>query len=429
MYLKIIVFLALVTSVPQLYVIPGGTDVPLAFIFSYLLFPTLVSNIKFFIKKKLFVVSIMILLTQIVSLLWSIEISGGFRDISYMLSFWLLISGVYSLHRKEPQALMKILKLFLMVVCFEAITIILFRFLPDVKLSLILSPPMRIILGQNVLDSLVLEGTRNNFYDPEKSGGLMFINANIAACYVGISSFLAYSLARMQRSLLLYAISFILWFSVFFTGSKASAIFAVIIPVFAYTLNSSSQKRIGILLFSSAMVMLLCLLLSVSNINLDNSFLSSTADTTDSRIQIWDYGINSFLSSPVLGQGYGGWMTGYAKISTILYPPHNTIMYMWSKSGILSAFAGVFFIYYGLRVAISSLRSRADYLNGCGLMLLMVSGWLFAHGMGENFGLIGDPHQMILLAICLGINYSATQLHIEESVPDNDGYTNLRRLS
>lgn len=429
MYLKFIVFLVLVTSVPQLYVIPGGTDIPLAFVFSFFLFPGLVSNIKFFIRKKLFILSLIIVLTQIISLLWSIEISGGFRDISYMISFWLLISGVYSLHQKEPQALMKILKLFLLVVCFEAITIILFRFLPDIKLSLILSPPMRIILGQNVLDSLVLDGTRNNFYDPEKSGGLMFINANIAACYVGISSFLAYNLARMERSPLLYLISFVLWLSVFFTGSKASAIFAVVIPIFAYTLKSSSQKRIGIILFSSAMVMLLCLLLSVSNINLDNSFLSSTADTTDSRIQIWDYGINSFLSSPFLGQGYGGWMAGYAKISTILYPPHNTIMYMWSKSGILSAIAGVFFIYYGLRVGFSSLRSRVEYLNRCGLMLLMVSGWLFVHGMGENFGLIGDPHQMILFAICLGINYSATQRDIKESVPGKDSYKNLRNLS
>ena len=417
MYLKIMVFLALVTSVPQFYVIPGGTDIPLAFLLSFLLFPVLILNFNFLLRKKLFLVSGVIVITQVLSLLWSVDLSAGFRDIGYMLSFWMLIAGVYSLQEKDPKSVVFILKVLLMLVCFEAMTIILFRLFPDIKLTLILSPPMRIFLGENVLDSLILNGVRNNFYDPEKSGGLMFINANIAACYVGISSFLAYNLAKLQRSVLLYLVSFLLWFAVFFTGSKASAIFAVIIPFLSYILKSNNTMRITLVLFTSAFTLLVGLLLLLSHVNIDNAFLSSAADTTDSRIEIWDYGINSFMSSPVLGQGYGGWMAGYAKISTTLYPPHNTIMYMWSKSGILSAIAGVIFIFYSLAIGITSLRSDDDYLSRCGLMLLMVCGWLFLHGMGENFGLIGDPHQMVILAICLGINYSAIRRHTQESSP------------
>ncbi|QGY32295.1 O-antigen ligase family protein [Pantoea cypripedii] len=408
MYLKFFVFLSLVTSVPLLFIIPGGTDVPLSFVVSLFLFPSLVENIKFFFRKKLFAVSVLILMTQIISLLWSIKVSEGFRDICYMLSFWFLISGIYSLHKKSPDSLLKIIKCFLILVCFEAVTIIIFRLLPEMKLSLVLSPPMRYLLGQNVLDSLVLEGARNNFYDPEKSGGLLFINANIAACYVGISSFLSYNVAKLKNDKLLYAISFVLWFSVFFSGSKASAIFAILIPGFIYIVNSSSKKRMSLLVFGAIPILALLLYFSIFNVDINNTFLTSTADTTDSRMEIWSYGVNSFIASPILGLGYGGWMAGYAKIATVLYPPHNTIMYMWAKSGIFSAFFGLLFIYLVIKSAFKSISSPLHHIKRAGTTLLMVSGWLFLHGFGENFGLIGDPHQMIVLAIAISMNFSIT---------------------
>jgi len=37
----------------------------------------------------------------------------------------------------------------------------------------------------------------------------------------------------------------------------------------------------------------------------------------------------------------------------------------------------------------------------------MVLSWLFAHGFGENFGLIGEQHQMIVLAVMLGLCLAA----------------------
>ncbi len=65
-----------------------------------------------------------------------------------------------------------ILNVMLILIAIEAVLIILFRLLPDLKLGLILSNTSRIFLGGNVLDSLLYEGQRNNFYDPIKSGGL-----------------------------------------------------------------------------------------------------------------------------------------------------------------------------------------------------------------------------------------------------------------
>lgn len=38
-----------------------------------------------------------------------------------------------------------------------------------------------------------------------------------------------------------------------------------------------------------------------------------------------------------------------------------------------------------------------------GYTLLMVLIWQFLHGLGESFWLIGEQHQMIVLAVLLGL--------------------------
>lgn len=411
MFLKIITLLVFLTSVPQLYVIPGGTDIPLNFVISIFLFPTLLANFRFFITKKIFFVAILILLTQVVSLLWSIKISEGIRDISYMVCFWLLIAAVYQLHMKDPDFVYLLIKLLILFVTIEAFTIILFRLLPDLKLAIILSPPMRFILGQNALDSLIIEGARNNFYDPAKSGGILFVNANIAACYVGISSFLSYCIAKVKDDFGLKILSVFLWCSIFFTGSKASVIFCIAIPfIRVFSFLPSSKKIIYLVLFFIP-ILIAIFYTSSEVIHYNNDFLSSTAATTDSRLEIWTYGLKSFIDSPLIGQGYGGWAEGYKKIATdIIYPPHNTLLFMWSKSGILSAIFCLWFMIEVTRLSINCMRTISSVtLSTLGGALFMVCSWIFIHGLGENFGLIGEPHQMMILAIVIAICYS--QLH------------------
>ncbi|EOM1330407.1 polymerase, partial [Enterobacter hormaechei] len=58
-------------------------------------------------------------------------------------------------------------------------------------------------------------------------------------------------------------------------------------------------------------------------------------------------------------------------------------------------------------VALRAIRSTNNEQKNIGFSFLMVLSWLFAHGFGENFGLIGEQHQMIVLAVMLGLCLAA----------------------
>jgi hypothetical protein len=47
-----------------------------------------------------------------------------------------------------------------------------------------------------------------------------------------------------------------------------------------------------------------------------------------------------------------------------------------------------------------SINQQLKYASISGMM---VSLWLMLHGFGENFGLVGEQHQMPILAISIGI--------------------------
>lgn len=132
-------------------------------------------------------------------------------------------------------------------------------------------------------------------------------------------------------------------------------------------------------------------------------FLNQSAETAETRYQIWGYAFDSFINSPLMGQGFGGWEENYSIFSNYYFPPHNTLIFLWSKSGLLAALMGLLFIVSCLRVAFKGIRNQQANARELSYSFIMVIAWLFAHGFGENFGLIGEQHQMIILTIMLGV--------------------------
>lgn len=416
--LKIRMFLVLIISVPQLYIIPIGIDVSLAFVMPFLLLPELLNLLKVLFRKKIVLTIFGLILISTISLVWSDEKIMGLRDISYFFELILIIVGAYAITLKNDRALYGILNVMLFFILIEAITIVFFRFFPELKIAILLSPKMSVFLGQNTLQNLY-EGSRNNFFDPLKSGGILFINANAAACYMGMSSFLAWGVYKINRSKFSLIASVGLWISVMFTDSKAGLILALFIPAIIYIYSRKSSLKLGML---SVMGIVICIAVvytyTIGN-SINNAFFSDSSTAADSRYDIWTFALSAFIKNPLLGQGFGGWEHEYMKYSSFFLPPHNSLIYLWSKSGVIASILGVIFIIQVLKLAFKSINLKEYYSYYAGLTLLMASMWLFLHGFGENFGLIGEPHQMVILSLLIGCNLAYVEKAKKENKEEN----------
>ncbi|WP_226570982.1 O-antigen ligase family protein [Mangrovibacter yixingensis] len=396
--------LVLVCTVPQLYLVQvGGSDVPLAFLLPALILPEFFKSANVFLAKPTSISLILLIGISIVSLYWSVEKSMGIRDIAYYIEFIVISSAVYYLAIYNKNSLYKVINIMLFAVCLQAVTIIIFRLDEQLELSIVLSPISNYLMGPNVLSGL-LNGVRNNFYDPVKAGGVLFVNANAAACYVGVCAFMAWGIFKVHKSKISLLMALFLWVTVFFTGSKAGVLFAVLIPLFIFYLKLNKNSRLVVTLAGGSFVLLLIMVAVVTGFTEQHGFLHQSTETAETRYQIWSYALGEFIKNPIMGQGFGGWEADYSKHTDYFLPPHNTLIYLWSKSGVFASLMGAAFMLACVKVALRAISSVTnEEQKNIGYTLLMVLLWQFAHGFGENFGLIGEQHQMIALAVMLGL--------------------------
>lgn len=401
--LKYRLLLVLTCTVPQLYLIQiSGSDVPVAFLLPMLLLPEFIKNANFFLARPTSLALLGLILISMVSLYWSLEKGIGIRDVAYLVEFLIITNAVCCLYQHNAYATYKIVNSMLFIICLQAVSVIVFRLNEQLELSVILSPLSNYLMGPNTLGSL-LDGARNNFYDPEKAGGVLFVNANAAACYVGVSSFMAWGLFQVTKSKHTLIMAFFLWITVFFTGSKAGVMFALLIPFFAYYLSLKKSNKIVLLCAGITFVLALLIIASMLDFSAQHGFVNQSAETAESRYAIWKYALDAFVNNPVMGQGFGGWEADYSKHTDYFLPPHNTLIYLWSKSGLLASIMGLFFMVSCICLALRGLKNRDKERRSLNYAFFMVIAWQFAHGFGENFGLIGEQHQMAILAVMLGI--------------------------
>ncbi|MFL4292974.1 O-antigen ligase family protein [Enterobacter asburiae] len=401
--LKVRLLLVLVCSVPQLYLVQlGGADVPLAFLLPALLLPEFLKNANRFLAKPAILSLIGLICISTMSLAWSEDKSMGIRDIAYLIEFIVIANAVYVLGITNKWALYKVINAMLFVICLQAVTVIIFRLNETLELSIVLSPVSKYLMGMNTLQGL-LDGARNNFYDPVKAGGVLFVNANAAACYAGVSSFMAWGIYKALNSKFTLLMAILLWVTVFFTGSKAGVLFAVLIPMFIFYLKLQRQTKIVVGSVGASFAIALIAISMISSVAEQSGFLQESTNTAETRYEIWNYAFNAFLNNPLMGQGFGGWEIDYRKHTDYFLPPHNTLIYLWSKSGIIASLMGLSFILTSIAVALRAVKNINPEAKNLGFSLLMVLAWQFAHGFGENFGLIGEQHQMIIMAVMLGL--------------------------
>jgi hypothetical protein len=416
--------LTMVLSVPQLYVLPvADFYLSLAFVSALALWPEVFKNWRSLLQNKVVVVAAAIMLTQAASLLWSSDPRLGIRTLAYAAPFFLIASAAASMARDHPRALRVVLR----VVCAEllllALLVVSFRLDPDFEMAYLRSELAGWLTGPNTIRAM-LDGTgRNNIFDPAKSGGV-FVNANIAAAYLGIGALTAFALAGQNqgRARWLLLVGVFLLAGVFFTGSKAGTLLGLILPLAAVgvalharfdRLARNTILAVALILGPASLVLAWQVTMHASQLMVGDlasagaAFVAESANTAGVRLQIWRHAATVFADTPFLGQGFGGWGRSYAPYANTVglspsFPPHNTLIYLWSQSGLLAVLLALAFIFLVARLAWVLIRSDQPQTQHLGLLLGLTSAWHFGHGMGENWGLWGDPHLLPLFATLVG---------------------------
>ena len=421
---KIIVYLftfAFISSIFQLYLIEVGTKhfISLTFLSSYILGIILLFNyknqIKEIFKNKSIITLFLFFLIQSVSLLWAKDLSMGIKIIaSLTVPYFIFFISSYYISKKSLFYIDRIFLLFFVALLLEAILVIFFRIDLVAEKSFLQSEIAKIFIHPNTLEPI-----HNNTLMARKAGAF-FLNANVAATYLGLSSILLFSISVIKKKWYLYLLSLLFWLSMFFAGSKIATILGVLIPIimtfhYLIIINKIDIKKKIILLPSIVVIVLAVAIFFISiqsfinnkNIKVSNNieiFQNRTSGAMSGRINIWKYGYEEFKKKPLKGQGFGGWMTKKNWITNM--PPHNTLIYLWSQSGILAPIVALIFMFFILHFGLKLIKSQEYELQILGFGLFYSYLWLFIHGMGTNYGLLGDIHILPLMAVYYGFVYA-----------------------
>jgi O-antigen ligase len=347
-------------------------------------------------------------IVQTASVYWSPSPLLGVRYLIYLLPLPLVAHAFYAIARENERFALRCLWILLLGSALEAVLVIAFRVLPSVEIGFLTSPAARLFVSPNTLDALFYEA-RNNVLDAAKSGGL-FVNANIAAAYLGMAAVAAWYVGRVMGSGALRAVAVLDWLAVAFTGSKAGLLCAAGIPFCLGIAGVLRLQRVNPLaIFATALALVIGAVAVVSPLGLEllDDYRYETLATLGSREQIWHYATQMLAQHPLAGLGFGGWeqrfqLNAYVTGATAPLPAHNSLFILWLQSGLPGVIGGL-----ALTAAIYAAAARASGSSDAATRALAVAAtgaftWYFVQGLGENFGLVGEVHMTPLLGALLG---------------------------
>lgn len=346
----------------------------------------------------------------VLSMAWSPSAISGFRDLVYALPFFFICGAAMQCSLADKAFAKRVLGSLVVLASIQAALIIIFRVSPAIEARFITSRLAQFFISPNVIAGL-FSGSPNNIFDPNKAGGL-FVNANAAAAYMGCVAMVGWYLGKAERWWVVSASAGFCWCAVFFTGSKAGTICAVFIPTLQVVLTILRAKKVGI-----AAAAFVCFVVAAGALAAPfvwlaytkTDFTHASAETLSVRQVIWSFAWSTFKQHPFAGLGHGGWEERFPMYALALgvnpnYPAHNAFIILWSKGGVLAGLCGIAFAASFLQWAFANsfrLGSEASRVFCLGLAWGFF--WVLIQALGENFGLIGEPHIASLLAIASGI--------------------------
>lgn len=349
-----------------------------------------------------------LVVVQAASLVWSPSPLLGVRYLIYLLPLPFVAHAMYQLTKERPRLAEQCLNILLVGSALEALLVMVFRVLPSVEMAFLNHPLGQLVVSPNTLQAL-FDSHNNNVPDPAKAGGV-FVNANVAAAYLGVFGVAAWYVSRISGSSLLRAVAVFDWLAVFFTGSKAGLLCALAIPACLAIFGMLSTKRINPTLIAgtaiAGVLVAAALALPTGNVLVEDYQRESLA-TLGGREEMWRVGLNLLQQRPLTGLGFGGWeqrfqVYGFASGVAVTAPPHNSFINLWLQSGVFGVLAGLAVVIAVYAAVVRALRVTDVRLHQLAFATAGAFSWCFLQGMGENFGLIGEIHMMPLLGALLG---------------------------
>ncbi|WP_454718807.1 O-antigen ligase family protein [Caulobacter segnis] len=353
----------------------------------------------------------MVLLSvQTVSIAWSPDVALGIRNLVYSLPFVFFGLVARYLAREKPFELQSIVKIYCIVALIEPALCILFRLSPPVERAFLTSQVVTHFMNSNSMATLVSSGTIS-VMDPEKAGGFL-LNGNVAAAWCFVNACLAFCMVSYTSKKNAWkGVAAFYAAAILFTGSKAGFALLLVAPAsgwMAWKFFSRRPTASDVLVVLVGLGLLFAFAQLVQSWLPESEFGQRSAMALQTRQLIWSRAAVAFQEHPFLGQGFGGWRRDFMAFGAAArsaglgigeFPAHNTFIILWSQSGLVALVAGVW-----LTVAV-----YADVLGGMSRGRRLISAaafaawtWIVLHGLGENFGLLGDPHFQVPLAVLIG---------------------------
>lgn len=400
----------LVLALPQFYLLPeGSVDIALSTFVTVVLLAVIVFKFALAPSRPLphlglFGVLVALLAVRLLAVAWSPDLRAGVQPVIILGQFLVALIVMSAALRQDPELLRYVQRLYWPWVVAEACLVVTFRFLPGVEEAFLKSVG-GVFAGQNTIAALFSDSP-NNVFDVAKAGGV-FVNANVAAMFLGVNGLAALAVAVVTRARWVAAVGVVALVAVPFTGSKSATVLAFALPVLVlgaiHVRRSTMSARRRYLLFgglsagSGAVLVAL-----VVNAGLRDAMVEAFVG----RTAIWGFGAQSFRETPILGLGYGGWDAGfpaYAAEHGIYrsFPPHNILLAAWSATGIAGVLLTLAFFALVFWLVVRGLSGRAALDRKFVAFAGAAIAWTFIQGMGENTDFFGEIHLIPVLALLL----------------------------
>ena len=298
------------------------------------------------------------------------------------------------------------------------ILIVWFQLSPIAEFEFLRSSLAKYVINPNLLESFFSDSP-NNVFDENKAGGF-FVNGNVAAAYFGMAGFVALGLWMAYGKWFYLVFYLVFWSFAVFTGSKSSIVFITLFLLFFWVILDSKYK-FTIYLFLGILGFTIMIFLA-GHLNV---FKDELIKTISVRVLIWSHFLNIFIPNFYQGLGFGGWLPSFLEYAqsfgmTAAFPPHNLLIATWAESGFLALMLLIVFYCYLIRFSLRLIRASGKEQKGLGVAVFFSSLWILLHGMGENFGPIGEDHMFVLHAVVLGCSYARYKKDIEYRKSNTD---------
>lgn len=400
--------IVLVLAVPQVYLLPEGSiDVSLATIATLLMAPVVLLGTALADRRLLRVGLLQVLLAlltvRLFAMLWSPEPRAGLPLVALLGQFIVTIMLLFRfLAQGGAVRLRRVQWAYWPWVLGEACLVVLFRFLPEVEDSF-LRAIGGYFAGHNTIAALYGDSP-NNVFDVAKSGGV-FVNANVAAMFLGINGLAALAMAAVTDARWVRVVGIVTLVAVPFTGSKSATVLVVVLPALAFAVGRLSRGRSRRTWWYWAGPVAL-VGLGGALLATNRTFLNMLVEAFLGRTVIWEFGVRAFRDDPLLGLGYGGWDAGFGRYALEhdvyrSFPPHNLLLAAWSMTGIIGLALTVAFFALLFRLLVQ--RFRGDEPRGVSVVTYAGAAlsWVLIQGMGENTDVFGDIHLLPVVALLI----------------------------